>query len=224
MKVKSSASQAFSSTLLFVVVFGCMTPQRQKTVVPPPPAKKSADRLTVENVFAKLSELGSTTVRLHLGLSDADMRSFSAKLWPPTVRESPSSPIVRTSNKGDRVAIFQHCNDAAQHELAEGEALFRLHNIVGAAEKYSAARKIDPKCQQAWTFLGDCAFQAGLYEQAIKQYDEAIRLNGNDFLPVFFRANALARLKRNTEAVGEILRFRMFSPVSSAIGGRCARD
>ncbi len=77
---------------------------------------------------------------------------------------------------------------------------FSANNISAARADYQKVLKASPDCYIAVANLGYCFMLEGKTDSAIAYYDKAIEMSKIDFLPYYYKADALYKAKRYEEA------------------------
>jgi len=91
-------------------------------------------------------------------------------------------------------------NDLRESELLIEEARNNRDNAM-KIELLNKALKLNKKSHEAYSLLGHAFNEIKKYEQAIKHYERAIKINPADLNYKFFRAMNLKKVDRNSEAV-----------------------
>jgi len=97
-------------------------------------------------------------------------------------------------------------NVAARINLAEN--LLHFGRYSDANDELEIALKIAPKEPLVWNNLGYCAYSTGRLDQAVKYYEQALRLEPQNARIRTALADALRRVDRSADAVADLERAR----------------
>ena len=75
--------------------------------------------------------------------------------------------------------------DPAFEKYNEGVALLNNKNYEEAIKFFDKALKINPQCKQAWNKKGVCNFSLGNLKDMFHDFEEALKIDSNYFLPYY---------------------------------------
>jgi tetratricopeptide (TPR) repeat protein len=166
-----------------------------------PTSGKDKGRFLTPKEMLKMMEKSKTQYRMDTLESIKDMgpEQFAEVYWPRGDKEL-QYPWIEDDGKGHLTLTSYDFENGSLGPLNEAEAAYSDKKYDHAAELYQKALEASPKCYFAYIGLGDIRFFSGDYEGALALYQKSIDLNPYDFRGFFFKAHALVKLKRFTEA------------------------
>ncbi len=160
-------------------------------------AKAKKKPLPAEEISRRVAAGGERYVEKPLSeLKDVPEAKLADALWPRRQEQLPF-PIVAP---GGALASMP-MDEAALAKIEQGEALFREAKYEEAAVLYHQALKDCPRCYLALLQLGEVSRFTNDLPGALRDYDEAARVNPLDYRPHFYKGLALSQHGRAKQAV-----------------------
>ncbi len=184
----------------------------------PPLRAKDSSRFLTPGEMVKMMEKSKTTYKIDTlkSLKDMGPEQFAEAYWPASTKQL-EYPFIEDDGKGSLSLVSYPFDPAAMDIVKEAETAYSEKKYDRAQELYQKAISVSPKCYFAYIGLGDCQFFSGELEKAVESYQKAINLNPYDFRGFFFKAHALAKLKRFEEARGAFVKSLALQPHRESI-------
>lgn len=158
------------------------------------------------------------------------------RLFERNIAVQPQSALAHANlgmaalQKGHKDAALRYYREAVRLEPAHAIWLYNLGSMLVLIEHYHEAAdllrrslELNPNNPPAWGNLGVCELESGNTEAALRDFDEALRLNPNKASYLLNRADALAKLGRHAEAVEALERANALEPDSRDAAARLDR-
>ena len=167
------------------------------------PGDAKASVLSPAEIFERIEQSNHYVLDGHEGpFTDQERNRNARALWPEGMTEIDFPRLKQGGPDGSRVVETESSPEiTALFEQAEPD--YEAHRYAKAERYYRRILELKPGYYPALLEIGNCAYMAGDFQEAVPRFDAAIRANPLDHRGHFYKADALVELGRTDEAVVE---------------------
>ncbi|MEK6544877.1 MAG: FliG C-terminal domain-containing protein [Elusimicrobiota bacterium] len=141
----------------------------------------SRERQKIVDTIKHLEEKGTITFRKRVtnqaleGIDEDEMRAKERQKQWRLRQGDQEEPAVITDKEEHNEA-----SETADEWYAQGEQLYEQGRQEEALEAFSKAAETNPDFWQAYQYIGACHYSAGRYNDALRAYEQVLKLNPSD--------------------------------------------